>query len=60
MGVASIAIWNKNKFIVAIATSVWVTNIGFLIEGMSLSIHHASNLGYRDHLNVLLYQVSHG
>jgi hypothetical protein len=34
----SFAIWNKNKFVVAIATSVWVTNVAFLIRGRALLI----------------------
>ena len=29
----SIAIWNKNKLVTAIALGVWVTNIAFLIRG---------------------------
>jgi hypothetical protein len=32
---ASIAIWNKNKAIAAMALSVWAINIGFLIQGQS-------------------------
>ena len=34
----SIAIWNKSKVIVGLATSVWLTNLSFLILGESLSI----------------------
>ncbi|KAI0002184.1 hypothetical protein BJV74DRAFT_39641 [Russula compacta] len=29
-----IAIWNKNKVVIAIATSVWVTNLAFLIHNV--------------------------
>jgi hypothetical protein len=32
---SSIAIWNKNRVVVAIALGVWVTNIAFLIRGES-------------------------
>jgi len=32
---ASSAIWNRNKVAVGMAFSVWVINIGFLIQGMS-------------------------
>jgi len=28
-----IAIWNRNKIIVALATGVWLTTIAFLIQG---------------------------
>src|SRR5579863_4446126 len=34
----SIAIWNKNKYIVALAGSVWGANVSFLLQGKSLSI----------------------
>ncbi|KAH9984319.1 hypothetical protein BJV74DRAFT_952285 [Russula compacta] len=30
-----IAIWNKNKIVVALATSVWVINVSFIIQGKS-------------------------
>ncbi|KAI9441047.1 hypothetical protein F5148DRAFT_1258649 [Russula earlei] len=30
-----IAIWNKDKVVVAVATGVWVVNIGFLIQGIA-------------------------
>jgi len=29
-----IAIWNRNKFVIAIATGIWVINLGFLIHGV--------------------------
>jgi hypothetical protein len=32
MDTHSIAIWNSNKLVKAIATTVWVTNLGFLIH----------------------------
>jgi hypothetical protein len=32
---ASIAIWNRKKFIIAIAGGVWVTNLGFHIQSKS-------------------------
>jgi hypothetical protein len=32
---SSIAIWNKNRVVVAIAVGVWVINIAFLIQGES-------------------------
>ncbi|KAH9985894.1 hypothetical protein BJV74DRAFT_548942 [Russula compacta] len=31
-----IAIWNKNRVVVAISTGVWVTNVSFIIRGESL------------------------
>jgi len=34
---ASIAIWNKNKLVVAIAIAVWLTCASFLIHGKSIS-----------------------
>jgi hypothetical protein len=33
MYIASIAIWNKNKFVIVIAAGIWVINLGFLIHG---------------------------
>lgn len=30
---ASIAIWNRDKFIMVLATSLWGSNFGFLIHG---------------------------
>lgn len=34
--VASIAIWDRNKVIMATAISVWVINVGVLTQGMFL------------------------
>jgi len=34
---ASIAIWGRNKIIVALAFSVWIINISFLTQGKSPS-----------------------
>jgi len=31
----SVAIWNKNKIAIAIATSLWVTNVAVIIQGKS-------------------------
>ncbi len=31
----SIAIWNKNRVVVAISLGVWMINVGFLIQGES-------------------------
>ena len=33
----SIAIWNKNKAIVALVTGLWIVNVAFLIQGKSLT-----------------------
>jgi len=33
LGLASIAIWNKHRVIVGLATGVWVTNTSTLIYG---------------------------
>jgi len=30
-----IAIWNKNRYIIAMATSIWLANIGFLIHSLA-------------------------
>jgi len=30
-----IAVWNKDRVVVAVATGVWVTNIGFLVQGIA-------------------------
>lgn len=40
-----IAIWNKDKVVVAIATGVWVTNIAFMIQGNGLTAPAPSSLG---------------
>ena len=32
---SSVAIWNKNRVVVAISLGVWMTNIAFLIQGES-------------------------
>jgi hypothetical protein len=34
--IASIAIWDRNKVIMAAAISVWVINVGVLTQGMFL------------------------
>ena len=34
--IASIAIWNRNKVVMAAAIGVWCVNLGFLIQGRSL------------------------
>ncbi len=33
-----IAIWNRNKIIVALATGVWLTTIASLIQGKSIPL----------------------
>ncbi len=33
-----IAIWNRNKIIVALVTGVWLTTIAFLIQGKSIPL----------------------
>lgn len=42
------AIWNKNRVVVAVSLGVWVTNIAFLIQGefgrLSLDLSDARNL----------------
>jgi hypothetical protein len=35
MEVGSIAIWNRNKVVIAISFIVWGTNVAFLIQGKS-------------------------
>jgi hypothetical protein len=37
-GSASVAIWNRKKIILALAISVWGTDIAFLIHGKSLPV----------------------
>ena len=34
----SVAIWNKNKFAVAIATGLWVTNVVAITQGRSSAL----------------------
>jgi len=34
----SIAIWNKNKVVIAITTTLWALYLAFLIEGKSFSV----------------------
>ena len=45
MGGSSIAIWNKDSVVVAIAFGVWVTNIGFLIQGESECLSRPPSCG---------------
>jgi hypothetical protein len=49
--IASIAIWNKNKVVMAAAISVWCINVGFLIKGRSLFSFPAVTWG--DYTNVV-------
>jgi len=46
-----IAIWNKNKIVVAIATSLWITNVVVMARGKSSRFS-----AYRQYL-MILYQV---
>ena len=32
-----IAIWNRNRIVVALAAAVWTTNVSFLIQGKSIT-----------------------
>jgi len=41
---ASIAVWNKNKVIVGLATIVWGINGSFMVQGESLSTHPSEEL----------------
>ena len=36
MGTTSIAIWNGNKLAIALASGVWVANLGFLAQSKTL------------------------
>ncbi len=38
-----IAIWDRNRIIVAFATSIWGTNVAFLIQGKSISLPPAGD-----------------
>jgi hypothetical protein len=50
----SIAIWNKNKFAMAIAVISWVTNVSVIIQGKSFPFY--SPVDYREsHNNMILY-----
>ena len=51
-----IAIWNKNKFPVAIAVIAWVTNVSFIIQGKSFPPVDCRE----SHTNMILYQLSRG
>jgi len=37
LGLSSIAVWQKNKFVMGLAIGVWLINASFLIEGKALS-----------------------
>jgi len=41
---ASIAVWDKNKVVVGLATIVWGINGSFLVFGESLSTHSSDEL----------------
>jgi len=50
IGIASLAIWNRNKVAVAMAISVWVINVGFLIQGKSRLLPSIpENMGSRNY-----------
>ncbi len=36
MDIVSIAIWNGNKFVMAVAAGVWLANVGFSIHSKPL------------------------
>jgi len=55
---SSIAIWEKNKCLVAIAASLWVINVGVMIQGMSSLTLPADGPEFLT--NVILPQVSCG
>ena len=41
----SIAVWNRNRVVVALAISVWVVNAAFLLQSKSLLLYP---LGHRE------------
>lgn len=54
----SIAIWNKNKVVIVLSTSIWGTFMAFLIEG---SYHSFLQRTKREILTTMVrYQVSRG
>ena len=57
IGVSSVAIWNKNKIVVAIAASLWVTHVAAVIQSKSFPLPTYMRGCITD---VALYQVPHG
>jgi hypothetical protein len=52
--VFSVAIYNRNKFVMALAVTAWVINFSLIIEGKSLPFCHPAD--YREsHTNMILY-----
>jgi hypothetical protein len=39
MEVISIAIWNRNRLVMAMSLIVWGTNVAFLIQGKSFTTY---------------------
>ena len=51
---SSVAIWDRNKFVVTIATIVWVASLVAIIQGKSFPfLPSTDNRGYRT--NMILY-----
>ena len=51
---SSIAIWDRNKFVVTIATIVWVASLVAIIQGKLFPfLPSTDDRGY--HINVILY-----
>jgi hypothetical protein len=55
---ASIAIWNRNKAVVALATSAWLTYLTFIIQGKSLSLFSLAD-EREPFTSMVWYQESH-
>jgi hypothetical protein len=55
---SSVAIWNGDKIVVAIATSLWVTDVAVVIQGKSLPPNSCGKS--RIFANMILHQASRG
>jgi len=54
----SIAIWNKNKVVIVLSTSIWGIYLAFLIEGSDRSLLPRTKQEILT--NMIRYQVSRG
>lgn len=56
----SIAIWNKNRVVVAISLGVWMTNIAFLIQGESGHLSLNLSVCQESHTNAFEFRYRPG
>jgi hypothetical protein len=56
----SMAIWNKNKVVIAISLGVWMTNLAFLIQGESERLSLNLSVWQESHTNAFEFRYCPG